>query len=390
MRKRRIFQAVFVLIIAALILISPAFCDDGDLIKQQLDMLDTDDMQSFIDQINRETDGSIPLIDIKQTILGIFKGNPIVNIKNLLTGMGRYFIKEVILNFNLMGKIIVLAIFCAVLQNLHSAFEGDTVGKLAYNICYMLIIIISIKSFYTAMKLGSDAIDTMVSFMQSLIPTLLALLVSVGGITSSTVFQPIVFGSISVITTFIKVAIIPMIFLSAVLSILNNLTEQVNVSRLAGLIRQTAVGLLGLILTIFLGIMSVQGVAASSLDSVTVKTAKFAVDNFIPIVGKFLTDALDTVVSCSMLIKNGIGVVGLLVLVIICSVPLLKMFSIIVIYKLSSALIQPILDNQIVQCLNDMSNSLLILLASVIAVGVLFFIAITVIMGAGNMTVMMR
>jgi stage III sporulation protein AE len=289
-----------------------------------------------------------------------------------------------------MGKIIVLAIICALLQNLHGAFEKDTIGKLAYSICYMLIIILAINSFYTAMGLGASTIDTMVSFIQSLVPTLLALLVSVGGITSATVFQPLIFTTISVVTTLIKVLIIPMIYFSAVLSILNNLSETINISRLATLIKQATLGFLGLVLTVFLGIMSVQGIASSSLDSVTLKTAKFAVDNFVPIVGKFLTDALDTVVSCSMLIKNGISVVGLLVLILICIFPLIKMFSIILIYKISSALIQPILDNQIVQCLNDMSNSLLMLLACVIAVGVLFFIAITVIMGVGNMTVMMR
>ncbi len=390
MSKRYIGRLILLLTIITALLLLPGYCDDGGVIAQQLDNIDIEDMQSFIDQLNRESDGFMPRLNVKEMLLGIFKGNPVANIKEIFIGLGRYFIKEVVMNFGLLGKIIVLAIFCAVLQNLHGAFEKDAIGRLAYKICYMLIIILSIKSFYSAMRIGADAIDTMVSFIQSLIPTLLALLISVGGLTSATVLQPIVFGTISVITTFIKVGIIPMIFFSAVLSILNNLSDEINISKLASLIRQTGVALLGLILTIFLGIMSVQGIAASSLDSVSIKTAKFAVDNFVPIVGKFLTDAIDTVVSCSMLIKNGIGVVGLLVLVLICSMPLIKIFSIIVIYKISSALIQPILDNQLVQCLNDMSNSLMILLATVIAVGVLFFIAITVIMGVGNMTVMMR
>jgi stage III sporulation protein AE len=219
---------------------------------------------------------------------------------------------------------------------------------------------------------------------------MIALLVAVGGITSSTVFQPIIFGSISLIITAIKYFVIPLVYFSAVLSLLNNLTEGIKVERLASLLRQVAVGILGVMLTVFLGVISVQGVASSSLDGMTIKTAKFAMDKFVPIVGKFLNDAFDTVVSCSMLIKNGIGIAGLVVLLMICLFPLIKILSIIAIYKITSALIEPILDNQIVKCLNDMSNSLLIIFSAVVSVGVLFFVFITVIMGVGNMTVMLR
>jgi stage III sporulation protein AE len=219
---------------------------------------------------------------------------------------------------------------------------------------------------------------------------LLTLLAAVGGITSSAVFQPLLFSSIALITTIIKVFIMPLVLFSAVLSILNNLSESVNISRLASLLKQVAVGALGLFLTAFTGVIAVQGIASSSIDGATIRTAKFAVDNFVPIVGKFLSDAFDAVVSCSMILKNGIGIAGFIILLLICSFPLIKMFSIVLIYKVTSALIEPILDNQIVQCLNDMSNAMLILLTCVISVAVMFFMALTVIMGIGNMTVMVR
>lgn len=362
----------------------------SELLKDQLDTLDIQEIQSFADEVNKAAEGEIPSIDIKTMILELFKGNPIVNVQELVLGLGKLLLKEVLLNFNIMGQIIVLSVFCALLQNLHNAFENDSVGKLAYNACYILIAIIAIKSFHIAMNLGTNAIDTMVTYTQALFPTMIALLVSVGAITSSTVFQPIIYGSISLIITAVKYIIIPMVYFSAVLSLLNNLSEGIQVSRLASLIRQTAVGILGVMLTIFLGVISIQGVASSSVDGLTIKTAKFAMDKFVPIVGKFLNDAFDTVVSCSMLIKNGIGVVGLIVLLLICLFPLIKIISIIAIYKITSALIEPILDNQIVKCLNDMSNSLMILFAAVASVGVLFFVFITVIMGVGNMTVMLR
>ncbi|MDF2889672.1 MAG: Sporulation stage protein [Clostridia bacterium] len=391
MRKNRAkFVMLFLFVLLAMLLMN-VYADDTDkIIKDQMDALDIDEIQSFADQVSKEAEGTMPALDIKEMVLGLFKGNPIVNVESLILGLGKMLIKEVVLNFNVMGQILVLAVFCAILQNLHGAFEGTSVGKLAYSACYILIAIIAIKSFHTAMNLGSQAIDTMVSYTQALFPTMIALLVAVGGITSSTVFQPIIFGSISLIITAIKFFVIPLVYFSAVLSLLNNLTEGIKVERLASLLRQIAIGILGVMLTVFLGVISVQGVASSSLDGMTIKTAKFAMDKFVPIVGKFLNDAFDTVVSCSMLIKNGIGIAGLVVLLMICLFPLIKILSIIAIYKITSALIEPILDNQIVKCLNDMSNSLLIIFSAVISVGVLFFVFITVIMGVGNMTVMLR
>jgi stage III sporulation protein AE len=387
-KTKLVMLLIFTLII---MLFTNVYADDTEkIIKDQMDALDIDEIQSFADQVNRQADGAMPSIDIKEMIMGLFKGEPIVNVQSLVLGLGKLLLKEVILNFNVMGQIIVLAVFCAVLQNLHGAFEGTSVSKLAYSACYILIAIISIKSFIAAMSIGSQAIDTMVNYTQALFPTMIALLVAVGGITSSTVFQPIIFGSISMIITAIKYLVIPLVYFSAVLSLMNNLTEGIKVERLATLLRQFAVGILGVMLTVFLGVISVQGVASSSVDGMTIKTAKFAMDKFVPIVGKFLNDAFDTVVSCSMLIKNGIGVAGLIVLLMICLFPLIKIFSIIVIYKVTSALIEPILDNQIVNCLNDMGNSLLIIFSAVLSVGVLFFVFITVIMGVGNMTVMLR
>jgi stage III sporulation protein AE len=391
MRKNKAKMVMLLIITLILMLLTNVYADDTDkIIKDQMDTLDIDEIQAFADQVNKQAEGAIPTIDIKETILGLFKGKPLVNVESLVLGLGKLLLKEVVLNFNVMGQIIVLAVFCAVLQNLHGAFEGTSVSKLAYSVCYILIAIISIKSFHTAMNIGSQAIDTMVNYTQALFPTMIALLVAVGGITSSTVFQPIIFGSISMIITVIKYLVIPLVYFSAVLSLLNNLTEGIKIEKLASLLRQTAVGILGVMLTIFLGVISVQGVASSSVDGMTIKTAKFAMDKFVPIVGKFLNDAFDTVVSCSMLIKNGIGIAGLVVLLMICLFPLIKIFSIIVIYKVTSALIEPILDNQIVNCLNDMSNSLLIIFSAVVSVGVLFFVFITIIMGVGNMTVMLR
>ncbi|MGI6584393.1 MAG: stage III sporulation protein AE [Gracilibacteraceae bacterium] len=383
-------SVVFIMIII-LLSICGVNCDDTqNIFQSQLDNLDISDIEKFVDEINRESKGLLPEINVRELVLELFKGSTIDSLKEIGTGISYFFLNEVISNFTLMGKLLILAIFCAMLQNLHNAFEKDSIGRLAYGICYILIIIMAVKSFNDAMLIGVNTISKMTGFMQALLPTLLALLAAVGGISSSALFQPMIFTCITLITTFIKVFVMPLILFSAVMSILNNLSESVNISKLASLLKQIAVGALGLVLTGFTGVLAVQGIASVSIDGATIRTAKFAVDNFIPIVGNFLSEAFDAVVSCSLILKNGIGIAGFIILLLICSFPLIKMFSIVLIYKVASALIQPILDNQMVQCLNDMSNAIMILLTCVISVAVMFFMALTVIMGVGNMTVLVR
>lgn len=361
-----------------------------DLIDEQLTQLELDELQKFADEVVMDAEGMISKINIRDFIKGLYTGSESLSIKDILNKFWMLIWKELMQNIDLLGKIIILSVFCALLQNLHKGFENESIGKLAYSACYVVIVILAIGSFTLVSKLCIETIDKMINFMQSLLPTLITLLLTVGGITSSALFQPIIYTSLTFIATIIKLTVIPMVMLSAALSIVSNISDKVRISKLASLVRGVSVGLLGVMLTIFTGIISVQGLAASSLDGLAAKTAKFAVDSFVPIIGDFLSEAFDTVISCSLLIKNGISIVGLIILLLICLLPLIKIFSIFAIYKISSALIQPIIDNELVQCLNDISTSIFIMFCCVVAIGILFFISITIIMGIGNMTVMMR
>jgi len=361
-----------------------------DLIDEQLTQLELDELQKFADEVVMDAEGMISEINIRDFIKGLYTGSESLSIKDILNKFWMLIWKELMQNIDLLGNIIILSVFCALLQNLHKGFENESIGKLAYSACYVVIVILAIGSFTLVSKLCIETIDKMINFMQSLLPTLITLLLTVGGITSSALFQPIIYTSLTFIATIIKLTVIPMVMLSAALSIVSNISDKVRISKLASLVRGVSVGLLGVMLTIFTGIISVQGLAASSLDGLAAKTAKFAVDSFVPIIGDFLSEAFDTVISCSLLIKNGISIVGLIILLLICLLPLIKIFSIFAIYKISSALIQPIIDNELVQCLNDISTSIFIMFCCVVAIGILFFISITIIMGIGNMTVMMR
>lgn len=351
-------------------------------------------IEKFTDVINKlispDSNKIIPQFSVKQLIRDIAMGNVSFNIKEIFERVLKFFFKEVYLNLEIIIKVIILVLLCALLQNLKSSFGNDGVGEIAFYSCYIFIAAILIKHFLDVLNLGKAVINNLVIFMQAFIPTLFTLLITTGNITASTVLQPSIIFSIEIISTLIKNLILPLILFYTVLAIVNNISDKVQVSKLADLIKNVGTWLIVIFLTIFISILSLQSKITSIADGVGTKAAKFAVSTFVPIVGKVLSDAVETVVGYSILIKNSISVVGMIVIILICLVPVIKIFALIVIYKLTAALIQPISDERIVKCISQMANSLTFISAAVISVSVMFLISVSIIINTTNTAIMMR
>ncbi|MFZ5644053.1 MAG: stage III sporulation protein AE [Bacillota bacterium] len=353
--------------------------------------LNLEEINNYIGQIDSEIKKVTPDIDFKQLVYKIARNEIELNPGEMAKKIMSYVFMEVVANSSLLGKLVILAIICAVLQNLTSSFDRGTTGQLTYMVTYLVMITLAIGSFTIAINAGREVVDRMVTFMQAILPVLLTLLVAVGGFTSAAIYQPVVFVSIALIATIIRNIILPLILFSAILFLVSNLSSKFKVSNLAGLIKNVAMGLLGLMSTIFLGVLSIQGVAGAVGDSVVLRTAKFATDTFVPVVGGMFSDALEAIVSSSLLIKNAVGIAGVVVVLYIMLMPLVKILCIALIYKLAGAMIQPVEDGgQVVGCLNDLGNSLLSVFAVVATAGLLFFFTLTILVAVGNITVMLR
>jgi len=383
----------FTLFFAVLLLVpAPVWGEQPAVItpEGQISSLNLAEVQQYVEKLDTEIKGSIPAFDFKDMVIKLVKGEldwkPAEIFKNLI----RQLFKEVVANFDLLGKLVILAVICAILQNLMASFEKGTAAQLTYSVTYLALTTIAIGSFSLAVNAGKEVVENMVLFMQALLPVLLTLLVAVGGVASAAVFSPVILTTVGVFSTLIKNIILPLLFFVAILGIVNNLSEKFKVSNLADLLKGVAMGLMGIFSTIFLGVLTIQGVAGAVGDSVTFKTAKFGVDAFVPVVGGVLSDALAAVVSSSLLIKNAVGIAGVVVISAIMLIPLLKIITLAFIYKLAGALIQPIGDGQMVNCLNGLGNNLLLIFAAVATVGLLFFFVITIIVGVANITVMLR
>ncbi|MFL6978530.1 stage III sporulation protein AE [Bacillus inaquosorum] len=359
------------------------------LAERTADSLETDKIGEFWNDIMTEYGGLLPESQ-KGSLMEFINGDKSFSPQEWLKALFSYLFHEVLANGKLLGTLILLTIFCVILQLLQNAFQQSTVSKVAYSIVYMVLIILALNSFHVAINYATEAIQTMTSFILALIPLLLALLASSGGAVSAAFFHPVILFLMNTSGLLIQNIVMPLIFLSAILSIVSTMTEQYKVTQLANLLRNIAIGALAAFLTIFLGVISVQGASAAVTDGITLRTAKFITGNFIPVLGRMFTDATDTVISASLLLKNTVGILGVAILICIAAFPAIKVLSLAFIYKLAAAILQPLGGGPVITCLDVISKSVIYIFAALAIVSLMFFLSLTVIITAGNLTMMMK
>jgi stage III sporulation protein AE len=230
----------------------------------------------------------------------------------------------------------------------------------------------------------------MVGFMLALMPLVLALLAATGGVTSAALFHPMIVFLINTSGTLISTVIFPLLFLSAILSIVSSFSVKYQLTKLAQLLRTISLGIMGSFLTIFLAVLSLQGATTAVADGIALRTAKYLASNFVPVVGRVFSDAADTVVGASLLVKNTVGMAGVLILLLLVAFPALKILILAFVYNLSSAIMQPLGNSPILSCLGIIGKNLLYVFAALAIVSLMFFLSITIVISAANVSVMMR
>jgi stage III sporulation protein AE len=357
--------------------------------QQLLEKVSPENINQFIQQINQELNDEIPLLN-SDTIHGIATQGLNVSWQHLRQSIIANFFHEITVSTHLMGKLLFLAVLCAMLQNLQNSFEKSSISLLAYSVCFIFMSSIALTAFYNTLKLASQTVGYMVGFMEALLPLLMSLLAGVGAITSASLFTPLMLFVISSMSVIVKDVVLPLLFLTAALECLNFLSDTYRLSNLASILKQSGMIILGFSMVIFIGVITIQGTAGSIADGLALRTAKFATATFIPVVGKMFADTVELVMGASLLLKNAVGIFGIIVVSMICILPLIKILSLILVIKISGALVQPLGDEKMAKCLDSIGNNLFLVFGAVLTVALMFFLDITMILAAGSAAMMLR
>lgn len=360
------------------------------IIYEQMENMDIKDIENMIDIVNENYDDILPRMSLKKMVSEMVKGKAIFDYKDIINNLMKYFMHEIYVNINFAFQILVIVIIIGLLKNTSNSFGESTVSNLGRLICYTAAVALCIGNFRYAYTIGSETINSMISFMQAVFPLIITLLISLGNIASGSLYHPLILASINIVSSLTQTIVLPAVFLSAIFFLVNSMTENSYIKKLASIVRQFAVIFMGFTVTILSGITAIQGIVTSSADGVLVKTAKFSVDKFIPIIGSYISDSVDLILSCSALIKNALGAIGLLVIILIILMPVLKLLAIAIIYKGLSILVEPLGIKNVSDGLNEMGNTIIILISVLLLVALMFLIMITILIKTGNSAIISR
>ncbi len=306
--------------------------------------------------------------------------------KRILNFLG----SEVITSIKAIGSILVIIVIHSILKSVSESLENEGIAKLIYYVQYILIITIILANFSDIVKMVQDTTTNLVAFMNMLVPLLVTLMISTGSIATSGMIEPIILFMINFIGNMIQDIILPFLMFFTALVILSKLSDQIKIDKLAKFFKSGIVWFLGVVLTVFVGVVSLEGTMSSSVDGITAKTTKAVVSSAIPVVGKILGDAVDSVLGCGVILKNAVGLVGVIAILGICIVPIIKLATLTFAYKLLAGVIQPIADSKVTNLLEQIGDIFKIFLAILTSISFMIIIGTTLVLKISNSGMMYR
>ena len=268
--------------------------------------------------------------------------------------------------------------------------RSGSVSRMTQNACFLVLAALMAGDMRVYLNEAQTTVTRMSELMQTLFPMLLTLLAAVGATSGAALFKPAVSAASGTMTALVRSVSLNLAMGVAVVTLLDFLSPRRTLFRLAALLRTVSTWTLGVAFTVFIGVTAMQGVTAATADGISIRAAKYAVDNFVPVVGGMFADTMDTLVGCSMLIKNALGVTGLALLLSTAGLPLLRTVCASLVYRLCAALLQPVAPERVSGMLHAFSEVLMLLFIIQLSVGAMFLLLTAQMLAVGNVTVGLR
>ena len=345
-------------------------------------------INSFIENAQKYTGEFFENMDIDSIFQNAIQGK--VDNSSIYKRIWQLLGEEVQTGITSLISVLVIVIIHSILKSISENLENDSLSKIIYYVQYIAIVTVIMTNFSSIISMIQETANNLVGFMNSLVPILISLMLYTGSITTSSVLEPIILFMINLIGNLINTILIPATLIIATLSIVSKIGDKVQIDKLSKFFNSGIVWVLGVILTIFVGVISLEGTLSSSVDGITAKTTKAIVSSSIPIVGKILGDAVDTVLGCGIILKNAIGFIGVIVILGICIMPILKLATLTLCYKLLAGLCEPIADGKIVKLLEQMGDIFKVLMAILCSISVMVIIGTTLVIKISNSGMMYR
>ncbi|NLP16804.1 MAG: stage III sporulation protein AF [Clostridiales bacterium] len=338
------------------------------------DDINYDDIQEVIDNIMDREDA----MDFGDYVGKLMSGEEAFSLSAIGNKLVQSISGEFKAHITTFGRLISIALIAAIFTNLSMAFKYHQVSETGYYVTYLLLFGLLISSFISASHIASTVIREILDFMKALVPAYFMSVAFCSGSLSSFTFYKVALILITLVDFIIIKVLIPMVNFYLIIVLANNLSKEDMLSKLAGLLELIIKWTLRSLLAAVIGFQAIQGLIVPVADQVKRSTV-FKASSALPGVGNAIGSVAETVIGAGILLKNAIGVAGLVVIIVICSIPMVQLTVVTLIYRFSSAALQPISDKRIIECISASAKSAEMLLQCVLVGAILFLLTITIV-----------
>ncbi len=277
-------------------------------------------------------------------------------------------------------SLILIAIVGAVIHNFTHLLQGKQVAQTAFYAVYILFFSVLLSAFTQTALIAQDTLSQLLDFMKVLAPSYFMTMAFSQGAVASGVYYEFTLCMITVVDYVLLKFALPAIHVYFLLRIANQLSERELFTKMAELIYDVVKFVMKTMFGIMMGINVVQGMVLP-LTSQMESTAVVKMTSAIPGVGNTISSVTSTVLCAGTLVKNSVGVVGVIVVSLYCGVPLLRMVFSRFLFQLTNAVIQPVSDKRITACMTAVVESLKLLTYAVFVGCMMFVISIALMSG---------
>ena len=358
----------------------------------------TDDTQSLLDEYSDlyggifdekldasgVFDGIVPEFSAKDILKQLNSGDISLAPSEVLRYILRLLLGEVYDGAKLMALVLAMSVLSSYLSGLKSGFGGAAVADCAFYACFTVISGIASAAFYEAALCASQAIENVAVFMRFIVPVLVTTLLTSGAAISAQTLEPTLLAIVEVAVWVIETVFIPGVMISTALNIVNGMSDKFKTDRMVKLLNSAVKWGLSVMLTVFVSLAGLKSIASAGADGLAVKLSKFAASNLIPMIGGILAESVETVLNCSVVIKNSVGILGIICLILIALRPVLKLGALLIIFRITAAVAEPVSEPKLITCISRLGDSISVLFSMIAAVTVMFVIVMTIMINAGS------
>lgn len=382
-------KKIIIILTLILIAISPKLLNNShtvkaesltDNIEEQLNNIDLSELEDYFNNISNKQSN----LSFKDIINDLLNGEYELNFNTILEQILQVTLSNVYDMMPTFATIFLITFFCGIMQNFKSSFLSDSISDLIFFVCFLTVILLLSLELSSIISNTRNVIENIANLTEIMSPIILTLIVASGGKVSAAIYKPtVVFLSVGVINIVLSL-IIPLVVVLIIFNVISNLSTTVKLTKFSELISSIIKWIVGIVVTVFSCFLTIQGISSASFDGLSAKAAKYVISNSVPIIGGFIKDGFNVVVAGSILIKNAVGVACVFGLFYTIISPLIEIIIFSLLLKAVSAIIEPFSDSRICNFCSSVSKSLSYITMSLLMVGLMFFIVITLMIVSGN------